>query len=69
MLERGISEEQIRLVLESPETTVPADLDRTRYIGVVGNSRKLSVVAVVRQVSDTHFIVYTAYFNEKENEV
>ena len=68
MLQRGVTEDQVRQVLESPEMTVPGDADRTRYIRSVGTLRRLSVVAVIRQVNDTHFIVYTAYFNEMENE-
>lgn len=66
MSQRGVSEQDVRQVLESPTVTVPADQGRTRYIGLVGNSRTLSVVALVRHISDDHYVVVTAFFNDTE---
>ena len=66
MLKRGITEDEVRDVLTTFDTTLPADLDRTKYIKHIDKSESVTVVAVIRKISDTHFVVYTV-FRERGN--
>lgn len=68
MRSRRISEDEVRAALEEPTITVPADLDRTRYIKNESSGGTISVVAVIRKISDEHFVVYTVY-RERGNHV
>jgi len=68
MAQRGITEDEVKACLFNPDTTVPADQDRTRYIQHSGDGGSISVVAVIRKITDTHFVVYTV-FKERGNHV
>lgn len=63
---RGISEQQVHDCLFSPDTTAPGHRDRTKYTKR-GDDGRISVVAVVRKISDIHFVVYTV-FREDETD-
>jgi len=62
MAERGITDSDVRATLESPDTTMPAHKNRTKYIKhKVGSRSQVAVVAMVRKQSADHFVVYTVF--------
>lgn len=66
MEQRGISEADVEAALTECDTSVPADKGRTRYIKNTDKNGSINVVAIIRKVTDTHFVVYTA-FRERGN--
>lgn len=59
---RNITEAEVKAVLEDPQTTMPANKGRTKYIRHnVGTHEQVAVVAMIRKVSTDHYVVYTVF--------
>lgn len=61
MQQRHITEAMVEQVLADPDESKPADKGRTKYIKAIEGEGKVSVVALIRKLSDRRFVVYTVF--------
>lgn len=64
MRQRRVSDKEVREVLEEPELTRPADRGRTWFERRIGNGKQLKVVAIIGEVHDNEYVVYTVAWRD-----